>query len=233
MNEAHNPAVTIDGPAGAGKTSLVRLVAERTGFAPVNTGAYYRAMARGVIDLGLDMHDVEQVLDKCHVRGDVDVDGSFSVSLNGTRVSMESLRDAAIDHVASVLSADPAIRRAATAAIRHTVRRSSVPCVLEGRDTGSVVIWDAELKFYLDADLVERARRRILQKEPLVGKIPQERLEAVAGAIAVRDKRDSERKADPLRQNPDMVYLDNTNLTLEETAAAVVAIMRTRFGDAN
>jgi cytidylate kinase len=214
--------VAIDGPAGAGKSTLARRLARRLGFTYINTGAMYRAVAlwalRRRTDL-TDLHRLEQLAKEARIEFGPEED---QILLNGEDVS-EAIRTEEVSAAASRISIIPAVRRALVAAQRHIAESSSV--VMEGRDIGTVVFPDALVKIYLDADPAERARRRALELE---GRGIAADVDGVAAEIRLRDERDRTRAASPLRQAPDADLIDTTGLDLDEVEEKVLQLVRSR-----
>lgn len=213
--------VAIDGPAGAGKSSLARRVAGRLGFVYINSGAMYRAVALWAVRLGValsDMHRLEQLAREASI----ELTREDRVFLNGEDVT-EAIREPQIADAASKVSAVPAVRRALLAVQRRMAQQDSV--VMEGRDIGSVVFPDAQVKIFLDAHPAERARRRALElREAGEGSS----FEAVAGELRQRDERDRMRSEAPLVQAPDAELIDTTGLSLEDVEEIVLRIVRAR-----
>lgn len=212
--------VAIDGPAGSGKSSVARAVAERLGLADLNTGATYRAVALVALKEGLNLDDGVALAD---IGEDVDLAGS-GVSYGGERISEDALRTPEVAAAASRVSAHPELREVLVERQRAAARRAQAVggAVVEGRDIGTVVLPDAELKVFLSASPEERARRRALQS----GR--EEELERIRKAMHTRDKRDSEREASPLKPAPDAVVLDTTGLSLEGVVSRVVELAHER-----
>ena len=214
--------VAIDGPAGAGKSSLAKRVAEKLGFVYINSGAIYRAIALWALRLGVamsDMHKLEQLAKEASIElplGD-------RVLLNGEDVS-EAIRDPQVSQAASQVSAIPAVRRALLRVQREMAEKSSV--VMEGRDIGSVVFPEAQVKIFLDADPVERAKRRAIE---LHGH--EEDVESIAAALRQRDQRDRTRSEAPLVQAPDAELVDTTGLSLDEVEEIVLKLVRARVSN--
>lgn len=217
--------VAIDGPAGAGKSTLARRVAEKLGFVYINSGAMYRAIALWALRLGValsDMHRLEQlakeaVLDLAPAGG--------RILLNGEDVT-EALREPKISLAASQVSAVPGVRRALLGHQRRIAEQSSV--VMEGRDIGSVVFPNAQVKIFLDAEPGERARRRTVELRQ-EGR-PAD-LQAVAGELRERDQRDRKRSEAPLVQAPDAELIDTTGLNLDEVEEIVLKLVRSRISN--
>jgi cytidylate kinase len=214
--------VAIDGPAGAGKSTLARRVAGKLGFLYINTGAMYRAVALWALRLNVatsDMHRLEQLAEAAHIELAMQDD---RVLLNGEDVS-EAIREPHVSEAASQVSAVPGVRRALLAMQRKMAETSSV--VMEGRDIGSVVFPKAQVKIFLDADPQERARRRALE---LLQDGQNASVDAVAGELIQRDERDRTRKEAPLVQAPDAQLVDTTGLTLDEVEEIILRLVRAR-----
>jgi len=214
--------VAIDGPAGAGKSTLARRVAEKLGFVYIDSGAMYRAIALWALRLGVassDMHRLEQLAKEAVLHL---VPGDGRVLLNGEDVTA-AIREPAVSSAASKVSAVPAVRRALLGHQRRIAEENSV--VMEGRDIGSVVFPQAQVKIFLDADPEERARRRTLE---LQEKGHDADLHVVAGEMLERDQRDRKRSEAPLVQAPDAQLIDTTGLNLEEVEEIVLKLVRSR-----
>jgi CMP/dCMP kinase len=215
--------VAIDGPAGSGKSSVARAVAERLGLANLNTGATYRSVALVALREGLDLDD-EGTLAEIGTGVDLAADGVF---YDGEQIPEDALRSPEVSAAASKVSAYPKLRRVLVERQRAAAKRAAASggAVVEGRDIGTVVLPEAELKVFLSASLEERARRRALQ----TGR--ERELECIHKAMQKRDKRDSEREASPLKPAPDAVVLDTTDLSLEGVVSRVVELTRERPRD--
>jgi cytidylate kinase len=209
--------VAIDGPAGAGKSTLARRIADKLGYLYIDTGAMYRAIGLWAVRANValsDMHRLEQLANEAHIEF---VPGSGGVLLNGEDVT-EAIRAPEIAEAASKVSMVPAVRRAMVAKQREIGERASV--VMEGRDIGSVVFPDATVKIFLDARPEVRVERRA--GESL---LPPE---VIARQINERDQRDRTRPESPLVQAPDAVYVDTTGLSVDDVEAALLKIIRDR-----
>ena len=208
--------VAIDGPAGAGKSTVARRVAHRLGFVYIDTGAMYRAVALWALRAGIpleDTHRLEQLAREARIEF-----LGVQVLLNGEDVTL-AIREPQVSDAASQAAACPGVRRA----MREEQRRiaSSISAVMEGRDIGTVVFPEAQVKVYLDADPGERARRR-------AGEVGAEGAESqkIAKDMAERDQRDRTRAEAPLSQAPDADYLDSSSLTLEQVEEAILKLVR-------
>ncbi len=214
--------MAIDGPAGAGKSTLARRVADKLGFLYINTGAMYRAVALWALRLNVaatDMHRLEQLAEAAQIELAMQDD---RVLLNGEDVS-DAIREPHVSEAASQVSAVPGVRRALLTLQRKMAETSSV--VMEGRDIGSVVFPNAQVKIFLDADPQERARRRALE---LLQDGQHASVDAVAGELTQRDERDRNRKEAPLLQAPDAQLVDTTGLTLDEVEEIILRLVRAR-----
>ena len=212
--------VAIDGPAGAGKSTIAKRVAARLGFTYIDSGAMYRAVAlwalRRKVDAG-DMHRMEQLA----IAAEIELLPG-RIRLNGEDVT-DAIRTPEVSAGASKVAVIPGVRRALVAKQRAMGERSSV--VMEGRDIGTVVFPHADVKVFLDADPRERVRRRLGDVRAGGEEIPES---ALAAQMKERDQRDSTRADGPLAQAPDAVYLDSTSLTVEEVEEAILKIVRSR-----
>jgi len=214
--------VAIDGPAGAGKSTLARRIADKLGFTYVDTGAMYRSVAlwalRNATALS-DMHRLGRLASEARIEFAA---GARTVLLNGEDVS-EAIRAPEVGDAASQVSAVVAVREAMVAKQRELAANGSV--VMEGRDIGTVVFPNAELKFYLDAEPDVRASRRSRELAEAGETVSED---AVAMGLRERDARDRLRKASPLMQAPDAVYLDTSSMNIDEVEAAMLKIIRER-----
>jgi CMP/dCMP kinase len=209
-----NVLVAIDGPAGSGKSSVAQAVAERLGFAKLDTGATYRAVALAAIGEGVDLGDGAAL---AAIASDVNLTAT-GVYYRGERIPEDALRTPEVSAAASRVSAHAELREVLVERQRTAAREAQAAggAVVEGRDIGTVVLPDAELKVFLSAAPEERARRRALQ----TGR--EEELERIRKAMHTRDKRDSEREASPLKPAPGAVVLDTTGLSLEGVVSRIV-----------
>ncbi len=217
--------MAIDGPAGAGKSTIARRIAERLGILYIDTGAMYRAVAYWAASVGVsfdDMHRLEQLALEADIQF---TGGSSKVLLNGNDVTL-AIRAPEIGSAASKIAAVAGVRRALVEKQRAMSETSSV--VMEGRDIGTAVFPGAEVKIFLDASQDARAARR-LQDLALRGDAAGEG--AVTAEIAERDRRDRTRAESPLVQAPDAVYVDSSGRTIEEVEALVLKVVRERISN--
>lgn len=212
--------IAIDGPAGAGKSTIARRVATRLGFTYIDTGAMYRALALWALRQNLDPCDMHR-MGQLALAADIALDpANARVYLNGEDVT-EDIRTPAVSDAASRVAAIPGVRRAMVDKQRAIAASQNV--VVEGRDIGTVVFPEANVKIFLDAHRETRVDRRQLQTG---GVKPQ-----IADEIADRDRRDSTRPDSPLAQAPDAIYVDSTSLTLEQVEEAVLRLVRERISN--
>jgi CMP/dCMP kinase len=209
--------VAIDGPAGAGKSTIARRIAHKLGYLYIDTGAMYRAVALWALRANValsDMHRLERLANEAVIEF---VPGGNGVRLNGEDVS-EAIRAPEVSRAASEVSLVPAVRRALVRKQRELGEQASV--VMEGRDIGSVVFPDATVKIFLDAHPDARVERRAGESS-----LPPEQ---IAQQINERDHRDRTRVESPLVQAPDAIYFDTTGLSVDEVETALLKIIRDR-----
>jgi cytidylate kinase len=222
MSEDKRIIVAIDGPAGAGKSTLAKRVAAKLGFLYINSGAMYRALALWALRLGVetsDMHRLEQLALEVNIELDV---VSGRISLNGEDVT-EAISEARVSEAASKVSAIAGVRRAMLRIQRGMAQDNSV--VMEGRDIGSVVFPRAQVKIFLDADPAVRADRRTLELQEKGTDVSKD---AVASEMEERDARDRERTEAPLVQSPDADLVDTTGLSIDEVEEVILRLIRAR-----
>ena len=218
-------SVAIDGPAGAGKSTIARKVAEELGYLYVDTGAIYRTVGLDARRMGTDPHDEQAVsglLPSLRVELQVEADGIQHMYLNGEDVTGQ-IREPEISRYASAVSALPPVRAFLLEMQRELARTRDV--VMDGRDIGTVVLPQATVKIFLTADPKVRALRR--WKE-LQEKGSGDSLEQVLREVEQRDYDDSHRAIAPLRQAEDAVLVDTSDLTLEESIAAMLRTVKER-----
>lgn len=212
--------VAIDGPAGAGKSSISKAVAKKLGCIYVDTGAMYRACALYAIEnnIPIKAESLEGELDKIKI--DIKyTDAGQRIYLGGNDVS-ERIREPDVSIGASDIAVIPAVRLKLVDMQRELARTNCV--VMDGRDIGTYVLPDAEVKIFLTASVDERARRRVLEMEQ---KGQEADFETVKRDMAYRDKNDSEREFAPLKQADDAVLLDTTDMDFDAVVAAVTEII--------
>ncbi|HTU43697.1 MAG TPA: (d)CMP kinase [Bryobacteraceae bacterium] len=213
--------IAIDGPAGAGKSTLAKRVADRLGFLYINTGAIYRAVALWALRLGVDLNDMHR-LEQLAKEAKIELGADGRVFLNAEDVT-DAIRELRVSEAASKVSAVPGVRRALLALQRGMAEKNNV--VMEGRDIGTVVFPEAQVKIFLDADPAERARRRAIELQH-DGRGHDE--QAIATHVKRRDDRDRQRKEAPLLQAPDAELVDTTGRSLEEVEEILLRLVRTR-----
>ena len=212
-------SIAIDGPAGAGKSTIARAVAQRIGFIYVDTGAMYRAIALYFLRRGIDGEDREAVAAECpDVRVTLEYDdrGRQQVILNGENVS-DSIRTPEVSKMASKTSAIPEVRASLLQLQRDLAASANV--LMDGRDIGTHVLPDATLKIYLTASADVRAKRRY---DELVEAGRSCNYEQIREDIILRDKQDMEREIAPLKKAEDAVLLDSSDMTVEEVIETVI-----------
>ena len=220
-------AVAIDGPAGAGKSTLARLLAQELGWYYVDTGAIYRTVAYFLDLLGISPKDADGVaryIDEVNVEIRYDDQGAQHMWMNGMDVT-EEIRTPDISQKASLVSAHPPVRQALLEMQRDLAQRHNV--VMDGRDIGTVVLPQAAVKLFLTASPEVRAQRRYAE---LRAKGKKDAYEQVLEDLRRRDRQDTTRAVAPLRQAPDAVLLDTTELDIPQTLDAMRAIVREKTG---
>lgn len=214
--------VAIDGPAGAGKSTIAKLVAKEKGYIYVDTGALYRGLAIHFLDQGIGAEETDKIIEACK---DAQVtiqyeDGVQQVYLNGQNITSR-LRDEEVGNMASKSSPIPEVRKKLLELQRGLAREQDV--IMDGRDIGTCVLPEADVKVYLTASVETRAKRRY---DELTEKGIACDLDEIAKDIAERDERDMTRKTAPLRQAEDAALIDSSHMTIEEVAAAITALCK-------
>jgi cytidylate kinase len=215
--------IAIDGPSGAGKSTLAKRLAKELGFIYVDTGAMYRALALKVLREGVDLADdasMARLIESTKI--DLQVDGALQVLLDGADVAAE-IRTPQVSQMASKASALPAVRARMLELQRDMARRGNI--VAEGRDIGTVVFPQAEVKIFLQASAAERARRRFAELQAAGQSVD---LTETLREIEERDKRDSERDLAPLRQADDALMIDSSSVDANQVTARVLAHIGTK-----
>ncbi|HBH60375.1 MAG TPA: (d)CMP kinase [Nitrospiraceae bacterium] len=206
--------ITIDGPSGSGKGTISKLLAGKLGYNYLDTGALYRAVAWKVREEKTDP-DNEEALKR--------IMEDIKITINGDRIFVDrtdvsaDIRTAEIGELSSRVSAKPVVRAGLFSLQREMGLKGNV--VIEGRDTGTAIFPEAENKFYLDASLEERARRRYRELTLLD---PEASISQTIEDIRNRDARDSSRESSPLKKADDMIYIDSTHLRIDEVVAKIL-----------
>lgn len=216
--------IALDGPSGSGKSTVAKALAKRLGIIYVDTGALYRTIGLYVRDNGFARTDIPNII-KCldEIKLGMDfVDGKQIITLNGKKIG-EEIRTGEIAMYASAVSAVPEVRAFLLEVQRKIARENSV--VMDGRDIGTVIIPDAEVKIFMVASAEARAKRRFLE---LQAKGENCTLESVLADIIERDTNDSTRKAAPCVPAHDAIHLDNSDLGIEETVEKVIEIIESK-----
>ncbi len=218
--------IAIDGPAGAGKSSIAKLVSKELGYIYVDTGALYRTVGLYSIRKGIDTKDAEAVTGTLKdIRVELGfVDGAQHVFLNGEDVS-DAIRTPEASMGASNVSAIPAVRTFLFDLQRDIAKNNN--CIMDGRDIGTVVLPDAQIKLFLTASPEARAERRYKE---LIEKGEKVDFQDVLDDINKRDYQDSHREIAPLKQAEDAILVDNSGCNLEEGTALVLGIIREKLG---
>ena len=219
-------SIAIDGPSGAGKSTLAKSVSKTLGYLYVDTGAIYRTIGYAAFSKGVDPKDGEAaaaLLPELEIGLHYGKDGLQHMTLNGADVT-DQIRLPEISLYASAVSAHPAVRAHLLEMQRKLARENNV--VMDGRDIGTVVLPQAQLKVFLTASPQERARRRVAQ---LAEAGQQADYEAILRDIQQRDYQDSHRETAPLRPAEDAVLLDNSDFTFQQSVERLVGLVRERL----
>ena len=216
--------VAIDGPAGAGKSTIAKLVAKEKGYIYVDTGAMYRGLAIHFLDKGIEPGETDKVIEACK---DAEVtiayeDGVQHVYLNGNDISSR-LRNEEVGNMASVTSAIPEVRKKLLELQQNLAKTQDV--IMDGRDIGTCVLPGADVKIYLTASSLTRAKRRYLE---LQEKGTVCNLDEIQKDIEERDQRDMNREISPLRQAEDAILVDSSDLTIQQVVDRILQIFRSK-----
>ena len=213
--------IAIDGPAGAGKSSIAKLVAKKLSFVYVDTGAMFRTVAYYFLSQGKDPSDAEMVTEECEkISISIEYkDGAQHIFLDGTDVSTE-IRQEEVGKNASVVAKNQAVRNRLLALQRQMAEKQDV--IMDGRDIGTVVLPDAQVKIYLTASASVRAERRYKE---LVEKGETCNLKKIEEDIIARDDQDMNREIAPLKQAEDAVLVDSSYMTIEEVVDKIIEIV--------
>ena len=218
-------SIAIDGPAGAGKSTIAKSLSKRLGVIYVDTGAMYRAMALYLLRCGVDMEDAAAISEKC-AGADISIafeDGLQQVILNGENVS-GLIRTEEVSSMASKSSVNVDVRAKLVELQQKLAKKESL--VMDGRDIGTVVLPDAEVKIYLTASSAVRAKRRY---DELRAKGEDCELAQIEADIIERDHRDMTREISPLKQADDAVLVDTSDMTVEEVENRLVSIVEEKI----
>ena len=214
--------VAIDGPAGAGKSTIAKAVAKKMQFIYVDTGAMYRAMAVYMLGEKIDIHD-EDAVSKKSESADITIryeDGEQQVYLNGDNVTGK-LRTEEVGNTASVISAYPMVRSKLVELQQALAAKED--CIMDGRDIGTCVLPNARVKIYLTASSLVRARRRY---DELTAKGQKVNLEKIRQDIEERDYQDMHREHSPLRQAEDAILVDSSDMTIDEVIERILELCK-------
>ena len=214
--------IAIDGPAGAGKSTIAKMAAKKLDFIYVDTGAMYRAMALYFLRREIDAKDEKKIAEACeHINVTIAYqEGEQQLLLNGENVNA-FIRTEEVSMMTSNTSKYPAVREKLLYLQRELAAANNV--IMDGRDIGTCVLPDAELKIYLTASASERAKRRYLeQKERGV----ESDLAQIERDIIARDEQDMNREIAPLKQAEDAIYLDTSDMTIEEVVTKIVSLVQ-------
>ena len=210
--------IALDGPAGAGKSTVSKIVAAKLGYTYIDTGAMYRAVGLKLLKSGKPL--TENILTEIVSDIEIKLDESAKVFLDGAEVTKE-IRTPEVSKLASDVSKFGFVRKKLTELQREMAKSGSV--IMDGRDIGTQVLPNADLKIFLTATLHERAKRRF---EELKAKGQDVNLNAIENEIAARDKQDSEREIAPLKQADDAILIDSTNLTIDEVVNKILELAK-------
>ncbi len=210
--------IAIDGPSASGKSTTAKGVSQRLGFTHLDTGAMYRAVTFGVNASGISLNDENKINDFLDSI-DIHFDQKNEIWLNGKNVA-SAIRTVDISSKVSLISAKPEIRKKMVEIQRSIA--ADHDCVLEGRDIGTVVFPDAKFKFYIVADIMVRAQRRLEQINRNEKKIT---LDEIIASIEIRDELDSSRSHSPLKRAEDAIVIDTSHLTINEQINKIVEIV--------
>ena len=211
--------IAIDGPAGSGKSTTAKLVAQKLGYIYLDTGAMYRAVTLKVLESRIDLSNQKEIV-KLAEESDMvlsDNGGKLRVFLDGNDVT-DKIRSEQVTKNVSLVSSYPGVRTVLVEKQRAIGSRKG--CVVDGRDIGTVVFPDADLKFYMTADIMERARRRQAELSQSGIELP---IVQVVRELKERDLKDSTREASPLKKADDAIEIDTTSLTIDEQVGKILS----------
>jgi cytidylate kinase len=214
--------LAIDGPAGSGKSTISALIAKKLGWTHIDTGAMYRAVTLQAIELGVDLNDEHayDFLETIHIHYDHDK------IFIGDRDVSEAIRSEGVTNNVSLVSSFPYVRRKLVDLQKKAAEKGNI--IMDGRDIGTVVIPQADLKIFLTANVEERAKRRYKEH---VKKGKAAHIDKVIEDIVTRDQKDSTRKESPLRKADDAIVLDTTYLTIEQVVEKIIELASKKEND--
>ena len=218
--------IAIDGPAGSGKSTIARLLAKQLDILYIDTGAMYRALTLKAMQSGIDLKDEDALIDlakNTHLKLTSGASGKIKVFIDGKDVS-EEIRTPHLTNNVSYVANIEGVRRQMVRLQRSTGIGAKNGAVLEGRDIGTVVFPDANKKFYLDANIKERSRRRY--KELLKKHGIKTNLTELQKDIKIRDKKDKTRKAGALKKADDAIFINTTNLTIKQVLKKIISCLK-------
>jgi len=215
---ARKMIITIDGPAGAGKSTVSKLLARKLGYIYLDTGALYRALAYKALKVQIGLDNIIDLENLCSSTNIVlkNINGQMKVYVDGEDVG-DKIRTEAVGLTASKISAFAVVRQRLLYLQKEAGARGGI--VAEGRDMGSIVFPDADYKFYLDADISERIKRR---HQELLAKGSSSELQAIKKDMIIRDRQDSEREIAPLKPISGSIVIDSTRLSVTEVVEQII-----------
>ena len=222
-----NYKIAIDGPSGTGKSTTAKILAKDLSFIYIDTGAMYRAVGLYCVKNNIDINDEETIknnLNNIDINIFYNDDGNQEIELNGEIVSKE-IRENHISHCASVVSQYKDVREKLVSLQQNLAKKNSV--IMDGRDIGTVVLPDADLKIYLIASNEKRAERRYKE---LIEKGQDVKYEDILKELEERDYRDSHRENSPLKRADDAIEIDNSNMTIEEVVERIKGLFKEKVG---
>ncbi len=214
-----NKVIAIDGPAGSGKGTITKIIAERLNLVYIDTGATYRSIALAALRNNIKLEEKDKIIALAKTLN-IDFDEKGKTYLNGEDVSTE-IRSIEVSNIVSPISSIPEIREIMVDLQRKMANNKDV--IMEGRDITTVVFPNAKYKFYLDADIKERARRRFLQNEEMNIK---SNMDELIESIKKRDYNDMHKPVGALKRTPDQIYIDSTKMTIEEVVEKIISYIK-------
>jgi len=221
--------IAIDGPAGAGKSSVAKEVARRLGLVYLDTGAMYRAITLKALNEGVDVNDgqmLSHLTKNCKLEVVYDDNLGNRIVMDGDDIT-EEIRAPRVNQKVSMVAKSPEVRKELVH-LQRAIAKKTGGIIMEGRDIGTNVLTGAPFKFFLSADVEERARRRWLEMKEKNVEVPFEEL---LEEIAMRDRIDQEREDDPLRAAPDACVIDTTAFSFEEVVQKLLEMIRSATRD--